>query len=129
MNSEFLRTKSGKSSKMIVYAQKVNDLYAKKMLERNYDKKDVEKFSAVKTLQDARKEKIRSDPEDTLSVDEMLKLFEEVQDEYRRNPSAIEKKKNLLKSFGEEEVTSEDESRAKNLIGLDDRKRVSQLQI
>ena len=60
LNPEYLRTDSAKSRKMVLFAQKVNGIYAKKMIDRNYEVNgQVNKFNAVKILQSKRKENSR----------------------------------------------------------------------
>lgn len=126
LNPEYLRTDSAKSRKMVLFAQKVNGIYAKKMIERNYEVDgQVNKFNAVKILQSKRKEnstkaedKIIESP---LSVDEMLELFDEIEKEYTKSPSDIDKKKEVIKAFTESEVTSEDITKAKKMLGIDSR--------
>ena len=129
LDPKYLRTRSGRSSKMIVYAQKVNGVYAKKMLDRNYGENDQTEYSAVISLQEARRARDTKEKEDTLSVDEMLELFRNVQREYTKGPSATDKKKTMIKAFGEEEVSFEDESRAAKVIGINDRQLASQVEI
>lgn len=126
LNPEYLRTDSAKSRKMVLFAQKVNGIYAKKMIERNYEVDgQVNKFNAVKILQSKRKEnstkaedKIIESP---LSVDEMLELFDEIEKEYTKAPSDVDKKKEVIKAFTESEVTSEDITKAKKMLGIDSR--------
>lgn len=126
LNPEYLRTDSAKSRKMVLFAQKVNGIYAKKMIERNHEVDgQVNKFNAVKILQSKRKEnstkaedKIIESP---LSVDEMLELFDEIEKEYTKSPSDIDKKKEVIKAFTESEVTSEDITKAKKMLGIDSR--------
>lgn len=126
LNPKYLRTNSAKSTNMIFFAQKVNGIYAKNMIDRNYEVDgQVNKFNAVKILQLKRKqnsakveEKIIESP---LSVDEMLNLFDEIENEYTKSPSDIDKKKEVVKAFGESEVTGEDIAKAQKMLGMDSR--------
>lgn len=126
LNPEYLRTDSAKSRKMVLFAQKVNGVYAKKMIERNYEVGgQVNKFNAVKSLQLKRKEngtrvedKIMESP---LSVDEMLELFDEIENEYTKSPSDIDKKKEVIKAFTESEVTGKDITKAQKMLGINSR--------
>lgn len=126
LNSEYLRTDSAKSRKMVLFAQKVNGTYAKKMIERNYQVDgQVNIFNAVKILQLKRKEnstKVEGQIiESSLSVDEMLELFDEIEKEYTKSPSDIDKKKEVIKAFEESEVTGEDIIKAQEMLGIDSR--------
>jgi hypothetical protein len=110
---------------MILFAQKVNGVYAKEMLERNYETDEpVSVFTAVKALRSKRVENSQKEDsivESTLSVDEMLGLFEETEKEYTKGPSDTDKKKGLIKVFGEVEVTGDELSKAKGMLGIDDK--------
>lgn len=125
LDPEYLRTDSAKSRKMILFAQKVNGVYAKEMLERNYETDEpVSVFTAVKALRSKRVENSQKEDsivESTLSVDEMLGLFEETEKEYTKGPSDTDKKKGLIKVFGEVEVTGDELSKAKGMLGIDDK--------
>lgn len=123
LNPDYLRTDSAKSRNMVLFAQKINGTYAEKMIDKNYEVDgQVNKFNAVKILQSKRKEnnikvenKIIENP---LSVDEMLELFDEVAKEYTKSPSDTDKKKIIIKSFEESEMTDNDITKAQEMIEM-----------
>ena len=122
LNPEYLRTDSAKSRKMVLFAQKVNGIYAKKMIEKNYEVDgQVNKFNAVRILQSKRKENSYKTEdkiiESSLSVDEMLELFDEIEKEYTKSLSDTDKKKGVIKAFEESEVTGEDIINAQQMLG------------
>lgn len=124
LNPEYLKTESAKSRRMLLFAQKINGVYAKKMLYKNYEvNEQVNKFNAVKILQAKRKESAIKDEgektESKLSVDEILELFYEVEKEYTKSLSDIEKKKQVIKSFRERELTGEDIVKVEKMLGID----------
>lgn len=126
LNPDYLRTNSAKSKKMVSFAQKVNGIYAKKMIERNYEiDGQINKFNAVKILQSKREENNTKAEgkiiENTLSVDEMLDLFDAIEKEYGKSPNDLDKKKEVIRSFGEGEVTGEDITKAQAMLGIDSR--------
>ena len=111
---------------MVSFAQKVNGIYAKKMIERNYEiDGQINKFNAVKILQSKREENNTKAEgkiiENTLSVDEMLDLFDAIEKEYGKSPNDLDKKKEVIRSFGEGEVTGEDITKAQAMLGIDSR--------
>ncbi len=122
LNEEYLRTNSAKSRQMILFAQKVNGIYAQKMLDKNYkaevgDKVNV--FEAVRKLQKMRKS--NGFREKTLSVDEMLELFAEARNEYTRAPNDVEKKKNVIRATSEMQITSTEIQKAEQMVGIHNR--------
>ena len=54
-------------------------------------------------------------------MDEMLELFDEIEKEYTKSPSDIDKKEEVIKAFEESEVTGEDITKAQKMLGMDSR--------
>lgn len=122
-----LRTTTAKSDKMIKFAKAVNEEYARKMAEKNYGITAIqEEQSWVSVLREKRverKERGERITETTLSVEEMLELFEQVEmldkKDYEQ-PNMM-----LIGAYQETGIETSDISDAKNIIAGDDRKDIT----